>query len=176
MTPKRYHTALVLLHWLLAFLILLELGLGSTFLTHFSNDMPEKLLALRNHMAAGGLILILTIIRFIVRLKTKHPAPASVGNAVLNRPAVFAHYGLYLLTVLMATSGFVLAVQADLPAVVFEGVGSLPTDFSGFDSRIAHGWIAKCLIALIAVHVLAAFYHQFIRKDGLLGRMGFGRE
>lgn len=176
MTTKRYHTSLVTLHWLLALLMLVELGLGSTFLKHFSNDMPEKLLALRNHMVAGGLILLLTLIRLMVRLKTEHPTPASVGNAALDRSAVYGHYGLYLLTVLMATSGITLAAQANLLAVVFEGIGSLPVNFSGFSARVAHGWIAKCLIALITVHVLAALYHQYIRRDELLSRMWFGRK
>jgi len=56
----------------------------------------------------------------------------------------------------------------------FKGIGHLPADFSGHAARVAHGVLAKLLIALIAGHALAALYHQFIRKDGLLGRMGFG--
>jgi cytochrome b561 len=31
------------------------------------------------------------------------------------------------------------------------------------------------LMALIALHVLAALYHTFILRDGLLRRMWFGR-
>ncbi|MDR2852884.1 MAG: cytochrome b/b6 domain-containing protein, partial [Burkholderiaceae bacterium] len=123
MTVKRYHAALVALHWLLALLLLVEIGLGSTFLTHTSNDAPEKLLALRNHMAAGNLILILTLIRLAVRLKTAHPPPAYGGHTGWERGwdrlSTAAHYLLYLLTVLMAASGLALAAQAGLPQVVF---------------------------------------------------------
>ncbi len=175
MTPKRYHTALVALHWLLAILMLLELGMGSTFLTHFSNDMPEKLQALRNHMAAGNLILILTIIRFVVRFKTAHPVPAYVGNEGMNQLATIGHHGLYGLTILMGLSGLLLAAQTGLPAIVFDGIGHLPANFNGIGARLAHGWVAQALIALVVGHVLAAIYHQYVRKDGLLGRMGFGR-
>lgn len=176
MTTKRYHIALVVLHWFLALLMLVELGLGSTFLKHATNDLPEKMLALRNHMIAGNLILILTVIRFLVRLKTKHPAPAYRNDTTLDRLATVGHYGLYLLPALMAISGLVLAAETNLPSIVFGGVGSLPPSFSGYDARIVHGVIAKLLIALITGHVLAALYHQFVRKDGLFGRMSISRK
>ena len=35
--------------------------------------------------------------------------------------------------------------------------------------------IAKLLMALIALHLAAALYHQFVLKDGLLARMWFGK-
>lgn len=174
MAAKRYHTVLVVLHWLLAILMLVEVGMGSTFLKSLSNDMPEKLLALRNHMAAGNLILILTVIRFIVRLRTEHPIPITGSSAFLDRLAAFGHYGLYFLTILMGVSGLALAAETDLPTIVFDGIGSLPANFDGIGARIAHGWIAQLLILLIIGHILAAIYHQYVRKDGLLSRMGFG--
>jgi cytochrome b561 len=175
-TPKRYHPVLVSLHWLLAFMTLFALAMGSLKLQHIPNDLPEKLMALRGHMTAGSLILILTLIRLVVRLKTKHPAHIETNSGLLNGLAALMHYGLYLAVVLVVASGLVLAVEADLPAAVFGGSAALPADFTGFASRVAHGWIAKVLLLLIAGHILAAFYHQFIRKDGLLGRMWFGRK
>jgi cytochrome b561 len=175
MAVKRYHAALVALHWLLALLMLVELGLGSTFLKHTPNDVPEKLLALRNHMVTGNLILILTLIRFAVRLKTARPPPAYGSSAAWNRLTVAGHYALYLLPMLTAASGLALAAQTGLPQVVFEGIGHLPADFSSYAARTAHGLLAKLLMALLAGHALAALYHQVIRKDGLLGRMWFGQ-
>lgn len=175
MTRKRFHPALVGLHWLLALLMLVELGLGSTFLLSFPNDSLEKLHALRNHMIAGNLILILSVIRFVVRQRTDHPAPPYEGNTLMDRLAVLGHQGLYLLTLAMALTGLALAATAGLPAVVFDGAGSLPNDLSVFGARVAHGLIAKVLIALVAAHIVAALYHQFIRGDGLLSRMWFGK-
>jgi len=35
--------------------------------------------------------------------------------------------------------------------------------------------MAKIILALFVVHVGAAFYHQIIRRDHLLARMGVGR-
>jgi cytochrome b561 len=43
-----------------------------------------------------------------------------------------------------------------------------------FVFRAFHELSWKILLALIILHVGAALYHQFIRKDNLLGRMWFG--
>jgi cytochrome b561 len=43
-----------------------------------------------------------------------------------------------------------------------------------YPPRVAHGYIAAILAALILLHFLAALYHQFVRQDGLFRRMGFG--
>lgn len=51
----------------------------------------------------------------------------------------------------------------------------LPASFDDLAPRAAHGFFATALALLIAAHVAAALYHQFIRKDGLLGRMWFGK-
>jgi len=40
---------------------------------------------------------------------------------------------------------------------------------------VAHIFFAVLLSGLVVLHVLAAFYHQFVRRDGLFRRMSFGR-
>jgi cytochrome b561 len=174
MKTSRYHPLLVLLHWLLGIMITVALVLGALGLQALPNDSPDKIFALRGHMMAGGLILILTLVRIMVRLRTQHPVQLDTGSAFLNKIAVFAHYGHYLLTLLMAASGIGLSIQTDLPAAVFSGTAILPESFADYPPRVAHGAIAKLLTVLIALHVTAALYHHLIRKDGLLERMWFG--
>lgn len=169
----RYHPALVALHWLLAALILFSLAMGTLSLKEIPNASPDKVFALRGHMVLGIAILVLMAVRFAVRLGTARPLPA--GNAFLDRLAPVAHYGLYVLVILMAASGIALALQAGLPEIVFGGAGSLPESFSAFTPRAVHGLLARLLLALIALHVVAALYHQFVRRDSLLRRMAFGR-
>lgn len=61
-------------------------------------------------------------------------------------------------------------------AAIVRGSGTpLPDSFDHLPQRAAHGVIAICLVALIALHVVAAIYHQFILRDGLLRRMWFGK-
>jgi cytochrome b561 len=44
-----------------------------------------------------------------------------------------------------------------------------------YPTRVAHGYLAALLAGAICLHVIAAFYHQFVVKDALLRRMSFGR-
>ncbi|MCC6779438.1 MAG: cytochrome b/b6 domain-containing protein [Hyphomicrobiales bacterium] len=172
----RYHPFLVTLHWLLAFLIVAALALGFLALAPTSNAAPEKVDALQAHMIGGMLILALMIMRFVVRLLTWHPLRATTGFPRLDRLAPITHYGFYLLILLMVGTGFATAILAGLPDIVFARSGKpLPPDFLVYPTRVVHGYLAWLLVALIVLHVLAALYHQLVRKDGLLRRMAFGR-
>jgi len=172
----RYHPLLVALHWLLAVLILAGLIIGGTVLAETPNDDPGKLLALRLHMGSGIVILVLMLIRLGTRLMAAGPPHADIGNPALNTAGIWAHWGLYLLVLAMAGSGLLLANMAGLPAIVFGGSGDpLPADFNDLTPRSVHGVLATALGLLIAAHVAAGLYHQFIRRDGLFARMWFGR-
>jgi cytochrome b561 len=173
---SRYHPLLVTLHWVLAVLIIAALTLGFFALAAMPNSDAEKIGVLRLHMAGGMLILALMVIRFIVRMWTSRPAEATTGYPLLDRIAPISHYGFYVLVLLMAGTGYATAIIAGLPAIVFGGSGDpLPATFTIFPTRIAHGYIAALLVGFIGLHVLAALYHQFVRKDGLFRRMFFGR-
>jgi cytochrome b561 len=169
MTPaSRYHPLLVALHWLLAVLILAALAVGFLVLAAMPNAQPAKIAVLRWHMAGGMLILALMLVRFVVRLLTAKPAPA-------NRLASIVHYGFYLLVVLMVGTGFATGLLAGLPEIVFAQSGApLPESFAAYPTFQAHFWLATLLAALVVLHVVAALYHQLVRRDGLLRRMGFG--
>ena len=174
MTVHRYHTALVTLHWLLAAGLIFALGVGTFALDPLPNSSPDKVGALKGHMIVGISIGVLMLIRLVVRLKTTHPAPAPTGNALLDKLAPLAHWALYLLVFAMVASGMGTALLAGLPDIVFGGVGSLPADFKGLVPRAVHGIVAKLLMLTIALHIVAALYHQFVRRDRLLARVGYG--
>jgi cytochrome b561 len=171
---RRYHPVLVVLHWLIALLVVVGLAMGTFGLSTLPNSSPDKIGALRGHMIAGGAILLLTLVRLVVRRVTAHPPPASTGIALADRLAPLAHGLLYLAVLAMAGSGIAMSIGANLPAIVIGGQGSLPVDFSHLAPRAVHGIVAKVLMALVALHVAAAVYHHWVRRDGLLSRMGFG--
>lgn len=170
---SRYHPLLVGLHWLLALMIIT--ALGALVLVKIPNSDPIKIDALRQHMTGGVLILTLMLVRLLVRMRTTHPAPAPAGNALLNKLGWASHRLFYPLVIGMAGSGIFMAVEANLPAIVFGGHGSLPSDFWAFTPRTFHYVFSRLLMALIAVHVAGALYHTFFLKDRLLRRMGFGK-
>jgi cytochrome b561 len=174
-TPKRYHPWLVAIHWLTALLFLFNLTAGTFLLKWLPND-AAKILPLANHMTLGILILVLTIVRIFVRRVTPVPAPATTGNALLDKIGVATHILLYLGALGMGLSGVGLAIQSGLFQSVFGRSGQLPLDFYIYPARVGHGLLANALILLVLLHIGAALYHQFIRKDGLLSRMGFGKQ
>jgi cytochrome b561 len=174
--PKRYHPFLVALHWIIALLIIFMLAVGLLSLKWMPNN-PAKLMPLGFHMATGILILVLMLVRIVVRVVTKKPEDATVGNRFLDLVGKITHYALYVFAILMAVSGIGISAQAGLAPIVFGASGApLPEDFFVYTARYGHGYIAIILLALIALHFAAAMYHQFFRKDRLLGRMWFGKE
>lgn len=172
---NRYHPALVALHWLLAAMIIGGLVAGGFGLANTPNADPFKLFSLKMHMSIGIGILVLMVIRLLTRFLTKKPPHADIGNKTLNKGAIAAHYLLYALVIAMAASGLAIAKEANLFPIVFGGsTEPLPVDFSDIAPRAAHGALAIVLSLVIASHVLAALYHQYIRKDSLFSRMWFG--
>lgn len=173
---KRFHPILVAFHWLLATLIIIGLIMGGSVLSTTPNTAPEKLFFLKMHMSAGMIILVLMLIRFIIRFITAKPPHADIGNNLLNKLGVGTHFLFYLVVILMGMSGIAIANLAGLPDIVFNGSGvALPDTFDEYPPRIAHGVLSFILKVLIAGHVAAFIYHQFVRKDALFSRMWFGQ-
>jgi cytochrome b561 len=220
--PKRYHPALVTLHWLIAILIfgaffLVQNGegggerfrpgagegnfppaqnfqQGNPPAQNFQGGNPPQggfpqgsfprqegqniFSRIGLHMIFGLTVLVLLIVRLIVRWTTGHPEWASAGNKLFDWVGGLTHFGLYLFTFGMTITGIILANQRGQLARTF-GIGSTPTRGSfqrgGFNLGMFHGGIWILLLLLIALHVGAALYHQFILKDHLLGRMWFGK-
>ena len=172
---SKYNTVQVALHWVVAFMVLFMLIMGTFVLAQTPNSDPSKLMALRGHMVFGSAILLLTVLRLVWRRMSAQPDHAETGNALLDKLGIAAHYGLNLLTLLAAASGIGIALQAGLPGIVFGGQGVLPPDFWAYTPRIAHGILTKLLAGLIVLHVIGALYHQFIIKDRLFARIWFGK-
>jgi cytochrome b561 len=173
---SRYHPVLVTLHWLLAVLIVVMLGAGFFLLAPMQNSDPQKIGILLIHMSVGMSLLALMAVRFTVRTFTAKPADATTGHRLLDRIAPVTHYGFYILVVLMAGTGLATAILAGLNRSVFQGSGEpLPPDFASYPSFLAHRYVALLLAGFIALHLLAALYHQFVRKDRLFRRIWFGR-
>jgi cytochrome b561 len=172
--PARYHPVHVVLHWLMFLLVTLMLGVGKVVMPGVPADSPQKPSMLQAHAYIGGFITLLLIVRVVLLFTTKRPAPADAGNAFLNWVARAVHYLFYLLLIGMAISGLGMFQQADLPAI-FSGAAPYPGDFFIYPPRSGHGLISTLLVLLIILHVGAALYHQFIRKDNLLARMWFGK-
>jgi cytochrome b561 len=84
--------------------------------------------------------------------------------------------GFYILVLLMAGTGLATAIIAKLNKIVFQASDD-PTAAELRDLPDLRGTFLYCddLVGFIVLHVLAPFYHHFVRKDGLFRRMFFGQ-
>jgi cytochrome b561 len=172
---ERYHPLWVAAHWLAAILILISLYGGIAVLRHVPNDVPDKPAMLAGHAIAGLVILALMLARLLMRATTRKPRPADTDSAWLNRLRKTVHVLLYVTVFAMVSTGVgTLGMSGAFPAV-FAGEGALPASFWEFPPRQGHLFFSRALLVLLALHVAGALYHQFVRRDGLLGRMWFGR-
>lgn len=157
-------------------MILVALAAGGIVLANMPPDSPDKVTALGGHMIFGMAIGVLLILRLVTRVRSSHPPHAETGNAVLDRIGRWTHWGFYALIGGMVLTGLATAIGAGLFPIVYGGAAdTLPPGLADLPTRVAHGVIATLLVALIALHIAAALYHQVILKDGLLRRMWFGK-
>ena len=170
---SRYQPVLVVLHWLVAVMILGLLCVGFFVLANMPNSDPKKLDILVLHMSGGMFVLLLMIVRVIVRMRSARPAMATTGSPALDRLASTTHRVLYAIIFLMIASGWLTGYVI---SGVFANQGEhLPASFAVLPTFQVHATLAILLTLLIAGHVVAALYHQFVLKDGLFRRMWFGK-
>lgn len=170
----RYGLVAVTLHWVSALVIfgMITSGIRMEDMT----DDAVKTDILTAHAIFGFLVLALTVARIAWWLfADRRPDPLPGTPKWQDRAAAMVHGVLYVVIVAMVGSGIALMAVSGAGAILFGGVpGPLP-DFGQFLPRAAHGVGASVLMALLAGHVGAALYHHFIRRDGLLYRMGLRR-
>lgn len=172
----RYHPLLVALHWLIALMLIGMLIGGFLVVSKMPNSDPGKVQLLMGHMIGGVSILTLILIRLGVRLSTAKPAPAETGNPLLDKLGRFNHYAFYVVVIVIAVSGIATAKISGLSDTVFNHTGApLPEHFGIYPTFRVHAIMNLLLVALVALHIVAALWHQFIRGDGLFRRMGFGK-
>ena len=123
MRPNRYPPTLRALHWAIAVLILAALVMGTFVMAHMKNSDPSKLFALLKHMAVGGLILALTLLRLFIRPKTRRPRPMLSGISMADRIVPYVHRIFDVLVLVMAAGVNYNGVWAGLgvPISPFDG-------------------------------------------------------
>jgi cytochrome b561 len=176
-TPNlRYTAPAIALHWLLALMILVSLGVG-LYMTSLPLS-PTRLKLYNWHKWAGVTILLLSAARLLWRLSHRPPADPPMPPWQ-QRAAHAAHRLLYGLFFAVPLAGWAYSSAAGFPIVWF-GVLPLP-DLVWPDRELAtlikplHKWLAYALAATVLLHVVAALKHQFVDRDGLLQRMLPGR-
>jgi cytochrome b561 len=160
---KRWHPALVIIHWTVALFIFVNFLLGAVF---FRVAYSPALVGL--HVALGTAVLLIMLARLVIRWATPHPPEASTGSKLLDTAANLVHYGLYLLVILLTVAGILYAAQS---------AGRIePLNIIGVPIYMIHMVLAWLVVILALGHAGAALYHEVILKDKLISRMTIKKE
>jgi len=179
--PKRYHPAHVTLHWLVALAVFGNMYHGIfVFPQRGMSGLLFGISLQTLHMGVGIAILVFMLARLILRYTIQRPANATSGHSSFDFLARVVHYGLYLSVLTVTVVGLVHSWQTQSFQTAFLGAqpdfNFAPASPGGFNIplNIIHKLSAYLLASLVGLHILAAVYHQFIRKDNLLTRMWYG--
>lgn len=175
--PNHFAPLARLLHWLMALLVLAMLFIGAGMVASVS-ERHEWLIHL--HKPLGVAILLLVIVRLFVRFSTRQPPlPADLpGWQVLAAKA--SHGLLYTLMLILPVLGWAMISAAGDPVTLGVGVqlpAIVPANATLFALlRKAHGYLAYLLFLTVLLHLAAALFHGWIRRDGVLQSMLSGKD
>jgi len=157
------------LHWTAAALLVAVFGLG-LLLEDWPRDLSRNT-AMMVHFSLGTLVLALALARLLRRLLL--PWPVEAGHDLADRAGRAMHWALYAVMIILPLVGMLARWASGRPLSIFGGlVVPAPFPIGGVEPlENLHALLAWTLTAMVAVHVLAALRHHFLRHDGVLRRM-----
>lgn len=174
----RYDGLTITLHWVTAAIVIFMFASAHIW------EVLERGTPLRKglqsvHISMGILLAVIIIGRLLWRLftvSTGRSKQAPVAMPTLMKAAAhLTHLALYLLLVAQIVLGFLFRWSQAEPFYFF-GLFPIPDVFN-FDSIMTrtfgslHNNVAWALIIVAGVHALAALFHHYVLRDGILRRM-----
>ncbi|KAF7598335.1 MAG: cytochrome B [Candidatus Dactylopiibacterium carminicum] len=185
-TRERFGAIAGIYHWLIASAFILSYPFVYYVVLVLERDRTNPLFlpVLNVHWFLGILVGVLVIPRLIWRWVSVEPE-AAPGSRVEHLLAKLAHWGLYALMIIMPATGYLGtggSTSATIDLYLFkiprfpntELFQILQIDWVTFEPimdgihHFSGKWIAPVVVLL---HIAAAFYHHFIRRDTVLVRM-----
>jgi cytochrome b561 len=163
-----------LFHWGLGLLIIGMLAYG-WWMNHMA-ARPDRFFHRSIHADIGYVVLLLMVIRLVWRGLNPVPAPPSDAPRWQRIAARISHGALYAVTILVAMLGWAHSGAHKPDYADWFGLFRVP-QFTSTDKASAnfyenlHIYLAYALIALIAIHVAAAIWHHFVKRDSVAVRM-----
>ena len=174
-SAARYSRGAIVLHWLIAVLIILNVTAAWV-----SEDMPkpDRAMIMGNHKAIGIAILLLTVLRIVWRVAHRPPAMIETLKAWEAALARVTHVVFYFLMLAIPLSGWAMSSAFGKgKGVSIFGLFTMPALPVAYDKPTAemfaemHEVLATLMLVLFALHVAGALKHQFLDRDGTLRRM-----
>jgi cytochrome b561 len=173
--PATYSVVQKSLHWLIALVIILMIPVGVIMTGLESGSFKNNLYEM--HKSFGVIVMALIIWRLIVRWRRGAPTLEADLPDWQKWAANISHKMLYLLIALVPLAGWAGTSMCCAPVKLFWSIPvTLPLSGSRETVKALfqfHEIGAFLLAGLVVVHISAALYHHFIRKDATLRRMLF---
>lgn len=169
-SERRYANVSVALHWIIALLIVVQIGLGWYFNEVLPDHSAAQAALVGVHVSVGLTVLLLVLVRIGVRLT--HPAPPLPrGMPRWERLLAASSHGLFyvLLLVLPLTGWAIVSLRKGpilfwgLPWPRLAGVAQLVADRASRKSlQHLHVYVLIWIVLInLALHVAGALKHQF---------------
>jgi cytochrome b561 len=175
-TAPAYTVTARTLHWITAVLVLGMVPVGIVIANEWGGPAQDALYSL--HKSVGLLLIPIVIVRLIYRL-THPPTPLPDDIPAIQRFAAEAtHWALYILILVQPFIGWIAtsAYRAPLPFFgLFEFPPIWPEDRAFSDGLfVVHRIVGVVIGVIAAMHIGAALFHHFVRRDQVLMRMVTG--
>ena len=175
-SATRYRPGAVAFHWTTFVLVVVVGVLG---LLHDSWPKQTQASWINIHALLGLLLFAVLVARFWYRSRHAPPALPTNAGGLARRFSSPVHFTLYALLFITPVIGVVTFVYHGR---VFD-FGIFQVDFGIKKNRAIfhptediHGYLAYAIFGLAGLHALAALWHQFVLRDGVLGRMWPARD
>ncbi|WP_095078911.1 cytochrome b [Pseudomonas sp. Irchel s3h17] len=175
--PNHFAPLARLLHWLMALMIIAMLFIGAGMVASVS-ERHAWLIHL--HKPLGIAILLLVIVRLVVRFSTRQPLLSADLPTWQVLAARASHVLLYALMLTLPLLGWAMISAAGDPVMLasaWQLPSIVPANTALFTFlRKAHGYLAYLLFLTVLVHLAAALFHGWVRRDGVLQSMLAGKD
>jgi cytochrome b561 len=173
-TTETYGAIAKLLHWAIVLLLVGMVAAGLTFTEMERGDARTQIALL--HKSIGLLVLLLMTARLLWKLVNPTPAATAGTPGWQKTAAALTHWALYAAVYFQLLAGILVSGQRPIAFFGLFEFGPLLAENEQqhelFEELHETGWVI--IAVLTGVHVLAALYHHFVKKDDVLRRMTTG--
>lgn len=174
-SPERYSYKARWFHWVMAILIVLAYTLILSR-SQFAKGSDPRMFVVQAHFWTGILILAMAFFRLAERHRHTPPAITPPLEGVLRLAATVSHFALYAFLFAQPLMGLFTvwlekgALPIPLTSLTIPSPFAISKDIAE-DLEHYHVLLGTIFYYVIGLHVVAAIWHHFVRKDNTVRRM-----
>ena len=183
---SREHYGLIAraLHWVIALAIIMLYAIAN--IMQAMEPGPDKWQLYDVHKSIGVIVLGLVLLRLLWRFTNPVPKLPAGTSTWQRKAASLSHFMLYAAMLVMPISAYAASKSGDFTVNIF-GFYEMPDIVAWLRDtapeligrkkpihvwgNLIHEYTSYVLYALVGLHLAAALWHHYARKDGVMARM-----